>query len=287
MRRPAAPLSAAWLAAAWLAACGPGAAPSAPARPVRPERIVSLDFCADQYVLELADGNAILALSPDAEKDFSYLRERAAGLPQVRPTLEAVLALQPDLVVRAYGGGPGMEAGLARAGIPVLSVGWADDLGAVRRVVEGLAEGLGQPERGRARVAEMDARLAALPPARDPPLRALYMTPGGVTTGPGSLIDDMIGRAGLINDQSAPGWAPIPLERLAIAPPDLVIAAFFDSASQTIHPWSAMRHPLARAQLRERPVIAIDGAATSCAAWTLLDAVEAIAAGGRDATPRP
>ena len=35
-----------------------------------PRWIVSLDYCADQYVLKFADREDILALSPDAEKRF-------------------------------------------------------------------------------------------------------------------------------------------------------------------------------------------------------------------------
>ena len=70
-----------------------------------PRRIVSLDYCADQYVLKFADREDILALSPDAGKRFSYMRAAAEGIPTVRPRTADVLALQPDLVVRTYGGG--------------------------------------------------------------------------------------------------------------------------------------------------------------------------------------
>ena len=50
-----------------------------------PRRIVSLDYCADQYVLKFADREDILALSPDAGKRFSYMRAAAEGIPTVRP----------------------------------------------------------------------------------------------------------------------------------------------------------------------------------------------------------
>ena len=88
-----------------LAACGQGLEPTASPSD-RPMRIVSLDFCSDQYVLKLADRAQILALSPDAGREFSFMREAAAGLPTVRPVAEDVLILQPDLVIRSYGGGP-------------------------------------------------------------------------------------------------------------------------------------------------------------------------------------
>ncbi len=134
-----------FLVAFTLTACGPPA-PQA-VSPEHPMRIVSLDYCADQYVLKLVDKDRILAVSPDAISDFSYMRESAEGLTSVRPLAEDVILLQPDLVVRSYGGGPGAEALFNRAGIPVLNVGWVNDLESVRTVTLQMAEGLGEAER--------------------------------------------------------------------------------------------------------------------------------------------
>jgi len=83
-------------------------APAANApRPINPApKIVSLDFCADQYALELLPRSQILALSPDALAKFSYHKDRAQNIPTVRPRAEDILALKPDLIIRSYGGGP-------------------------------------------------------------------------------------------------------------------------------------------------------------------------------------
>ena len=93
--------------------------------------IVSLDFCADQYTLKFAEPETIAALSVDAGKAFSYMRGHASDHPQIRGRVEEVLALQPDLIIRAYGGGPGAVAFFEAAGIPVLQIGWANDLAAL------------------------------------------------------------------------------------------------------------------------------------------------------------
>ena len=66
-------------------------------------RVVSLDFCADQFVLRLLRKPRILAVSTDAQRHFSYMREQAAGIRQVRSIAEDVLVLKPDLIVRSYG----------------------------------------------------------------------------------------------------------------------------------------------------------------------------------------
>ena len=243
-----------------------------------PMRIVSLDFCADQYVLKLADRGSILALSPEAVMAHSYMRDEAGGLPMVRPLAEDAIALQPDLVVRSYGGGPNAERFFAEAGIPVLTVGWAGDFDAIRRVTQEMATDLGQPERGAALVAEIDARLAALP-AGDAQ-SVLYMTPTGVTAGAGSLIDELLTAAGLTNFETRAGWHALPLERLTGEQPDLVAASFFDSTALSHDIWSAARHPVARKQMTTQPVAELAGAWTACGAWFALDAAEALAKAG-------
>lgn len=249
----------------------------------RPQRIVSLDYCADQYVLKFADRDQILAVSPDAVKGFSYMREAADGSPTVRPRAEDVLLLKPDLVVRSYGGGPNAAAFFERAGVRVLQVGWAsnvdgDDIGSIPSLIRHMAKGLGHAERGDALVDEFRERLAAISMHRNDET-ALYMTPGGVTTGPGSLVHDMLSTAGLENFETQPGWRSLPLERLAYEQPDIVAAAFFET--HTNHPaaWSEAKHPIARDQLENRELVSLEGAWTACGGWFILDAIEALAGG--------
>lgn len=246
----------------------------------KPLRIVSLDYCADQFVLKFAEKDRILAVSPDAGKPFSYMRDAASGVPTVRPLAENVILLEPDLVVRSYGGGPNAAELFERAGIPVLEVGWAGDIEAVIANVERMAAGVGSKDRGRETADEMSARLAAVPD-RSADLTALYMTPSGVTTGPGTLVDEMLRVAGLINYQQEGGWRSIPLESLAYSKPDIIAAASFGTGAGITDSWSAMRHPVARAQLTSGTVVPLEGAWTSCGGWFLVDAVEALANGAR------
>jgi len=241
-----------------------------------PQRVVSLDYCADQFVLKLLPRSSILALSPDADREFSYMREAASGLPQVRPVAENVLILQPDLIVRSYGGGPRAAGFYERAGIAVLQVPFANNLDDIRSMLRTVATGLGSTERGEEVVADMDRRLAAIQDATTP-RSALYMTPTGVTSGPDTLIHEMLGAAKLENFETRSGWHSIPLERLAHEQPDVVAAAFFSSSADRPLMWSAMRHPVAQRQISEQPTVMLQGAWTSCGGWFLLDAIEALA----------
>lgn len=269
----------------WLAGCGGGPTPEAPPG-AKPMRIVSLDYCADNYLLKLADDAQILALSPEATREFSYMRTAARGRPTVRPVAEDVLILRPDLVVRSYGGGPDAAAFFERAGIPVLQIGWVSHIegdapGSITFSIRDISTALGQVDRGEALIAEFRARLDTLgrPTSGD---TALYMTPGGVTTGPGSLIHEMLIVAGLDNFETQPGWRSLPLERLAYEQPDRIAASFYDDGAINPHAWSAARHPVARALVARPDTVPLEGAWTACGGWFILEAIEALA---MEATP--
>ena len=271
------------LAAGLFAACGttpPQARPEGPA-----SRIVSLDYCADQFVLGLADRERILALSPDAGKDFSYLRAEAAGLPTVRPRSEDVLALQPDLVVRNYGGGPRAAAFFERAGVPVLQSDFAPDIEAVRDRIRQAAAVLEVRDRGEALIAEMDARLARARAAA-PDADTLYLAPSGVAAGSGTFVDHLIAAAGLDNFSDEVGWRSIPLERLVYETPGVYAVPVFERTNHNMV-WTPFRHPVAVRRVQAGPTLSIDGATTSCGAWFLADAVEALAEGAAETGSGP
>src|ERR1700721_4359183 len=66
----------------------------------RPQRIVSLNTCADQYLIALADKDQVAALTQFArDPGFSFYADRAKAYPVTQGQAEAVLALRPDLVI--------------------------------------------------------------------------------------------------------------------------------------------------------------------------------------------
>lgn len=244
-----------------------------------PRRVVSLDYCADQFVLALADRDQIAGVSHNALRDDSYYRARAYGLRQVRPTLEETLALHPDLIVRTWGGPWDASAAYGRFHVPVLQLGDAVDFAQARAQLLQAALALGHDDRGTALAHELDARLARLradAPSRAPPV--MYLSAGGATPGPGVMMDAVIRAAGGSNIATAPSWNVLPLERLTQTPPALVATAFFDTGRTQMNAWSPSRHPAFRAALARTRTVALPAAAVSCEAWYAIDAAEVIAA---------
>jgi iron complex transport system substrate-binding protein len=244
----------------------------------QPRRIVSLDYCADQFVLALADRGQIASLSRGARRDDSYFRERARGIRQTSGALEQVLALAPDLIVRNWGGPWDAEQVYARFGAPVLQVGDAADFEQARAQVLAAAVAFGHPERGEAIARDLDARLARLGAAR-PSARApvMYLSAGGAVAGRGVLLDAVIEAGGGVNVRTAPNWAVAPLEQLVEAPPALIALGFFDHGRTAMNAWSPSRHPRLRAMLASARTVHLPLAAIACESWTAIDAAETIA----------
>ncbi|GAA0623724.1 ABC transporter substrate-binding protein [Brevundimonas kwangchunensis] len=235
----------------------------------RPLRVMSLDQCADQYVLALRP-DAELALSPRADDPDAWLRDVAQGHRKVRPTLEAAVGFQPDVVVRYWGGEPRLLSRLEQTGVSVATIPDVSDFVGIRTNIRSVAETLGVPARGEALIARMDARLAAgaAPKAERP--GALYLTAGGFTAGPNTLIDAILDAAGYRNLADRPYFNPVSVERVALFPPVRFVLGFFDQARGD---WRGPgRHPVVRKAAEGRVAVSLPSATLTCPAWFAADA---------------
>jgi iron complex transport system substrate-binding protein len=238
--------------------------------PEPPERIVSLVPAATQALLELGAGDRLVGRT-DFDRD-----PRVAHLPSVGggigPSIEHVVRLAPDLVVRFEGeqdrGTPPL---LERAGIPHLGVR-PDRIEDVREMVRLLGRATGHESEAEELVAAMDAELAAVQVrvadlerprvafllGGDPPwvatgdtfLHELLEIAGGenVLAGAGTLyapvsVEEIVRRDVdlLLAPESAtiPGaLARIPLRRLpdAVQSPGVGLAASARHISRAVHP---------------------------------------------------
>lgn len=263
------PLAGAILAAALSLA---GAATAAP-------RVMSLDYCADQYVLALSPRDSIVGLSHRADDPDSFMREYAHGLPVRRATVEAVVAARPDVVVRYWGGDARLEAMLARRGIAVLKVDEATGFEDVRANIRRVAAGLDQIPAGERMIAAMDAKLARARGAWDG-APALYFTPGGFTAGPGTLVHAILEAAGL-KGVAGPGYAPVSLESLVMNPPAAMVLGFFDDFTNAMVRWGAGRHHALQRLVDERAAGALPSSIAGCPAWFAADGALMLARGAR------
>ena len=156
-----------------------------------PARIVSLNVCTDQILVDLVAPSRIRALSWLAtDPTLSAIADRAKAFPGVRDQAEEVLALDPDLVIAQEYSATATVSMLERLGRKVLMVPLATDFDGIRKSVRTIAAAVGETARGEAIVARFDARLAAVrPAATGRRLTALAWEVNSLTSGPRTLLD--------------------------------------------------------------------------------------------------
>jgi iron complex transport system substrate-binding protein len=237
-------------AVAGVAALGLAGAARAPAR-----RIVSLNPCLDALLLSVADPGQVAALSHYSHQPMvSSVGDAGRRFPITYESAEEVIALSPDLVLASRHSSLATRNALKRLGVAVEQFATpdsvAESLGQVRRVAE-LAD---RPERGRAEIARIEAALAAAaPPAGARPVRALVFQRNGFSSGPGTLMDEMLRRTGFRNaatDYGARRTTDIALDSVVADPPEVLLSGETLPGAPT---WGerVMRHP-ALQQLKGR-----------------------------------
>ena len=243
----------------------------AAAAEARPLRILSLDQCADQYVLALKP-EAELALSPRADDSDSRLRDLAGGRLKVRPTLEAALSFQPDVVVRYWGGDVRLLAALRNRGVKVVEIPDARDFASVASAIRQVAESLDAVPAGEV----LAHRLETNPPTEHRG-EAVYLTSGGYTAGEGTLVDAILRAAGYRNGIRASGYQPLSVEKIALDPPARFVLGFCDLIRGD---WrGAGRHPVVQGIARERMAGRLPADTLTCPAWFAADAADLLREG--------
>ena len=106
---------------------------------------------------------------------------------------------------------------------------------------------------------------------------AVYLTSGGFTSGPGTLMDAMMRAAGFRNLTAPPGFGVISVERIAMEPPIRFVLGFFD---QLRADWRGPgRYPVVRRAAQGRTAAKLPAAVLTCPAWFAADGVEMMARG--------
>ncbi len=267
----------------FLLALGASGLLGAAAPQAAPRRIVSLNVCADQYVLALADPGQIAALSSNARNgELSAAAKQAGAFRSLRRPAEEVLAIRPDLLV-GFRLGKGIVAGAPPGQWRTLGLDTADSYAMILDQIRKTAAAVGHPERGEALIARMNRDLAALPrPKRGGGVAAYYQR-RGYMTGTGTLVDDLMRRAGLTNlagKLGKPALAQVSLEEMVAGRPDWLI---IESGSEKVvdQGTEMLHHPI----LRDIARIHVPQAWTVCGGPAYVLAASSIVA-QIDAAPR-
>ena len=247
---------------------------SSPASP----KLASMDYCADQYILALADRGQIVGLSADATSVYSFFSALADGIPTSRGTAEDILAVGPDMVVRQWKGTVAIDALFKRADINAVVIPFAGSPDAALDSLVKFGDQIGRGEQARAFAAKRHAMRENLKTMPASGLKALYVTPSGYTAGSGTSVDAIIKSAGLntmADDYDLRGWHPLPMESIARTKPDVIITSYFELPRPASR-WSLAQSPLINQLLADLPVIDLPASYLSCNGLFDIDAASYI-----------
>ncbi len=248
---------------------------ASPVMATPPQRVMSINLCADQLLLTLAEPQQIASLSwLAAETDDSALAQQAVHFPPNFGSAEELLGINPDLVLA----GPytaNFAGGLAqRLGYEVLVVPPATSFAEVIANLRLLGSALHRQDYAEQVITDMQARiegLKALQPRT--PIATVFVRAGGFTVGKKSLANEVMQLAGLHNVAAAAGldrWGSLSMEALLTSGADLMIVSNYRSDAPSLTN-QTLAHPAFRILERRVKVRHVPAKLLACGGpWSLL-----------------
>lgn len=246
-----------------------------------PRRVVSLNLCADQLLLRLADREQIASLSPFAhDPRQSFLVEDAKALPANKGSGEQILMESADLVIAGrFDSKPKLQL-LADKGVPTLLLDAWRDLEHGRAQVRMMAERLGHPERGEALIAEIDAALVRAKGAAPAERTVFVMFRRGFVLGSDNFMNALLRHVGLRpmqGDLGLPQGGMVRLETLVATPPDYAMIGR-EGLAAVDNGTAFLLHPALVAAVPPERRITLDNKLATCGGPSTPAAIDALAA---------
>lgn len=209
-----------------MAASATAALAELPKRP--PERVVSINLCTDQLAMMLAAPGQLVSVSHLAtEVQSSSMVDEARAYPMNRGQVEQVFLMRPDLVLAGTYTQISTVELLRGLGVEVVQVPPATSLEEAVEQIRIVGRALGQETKATAMADRFAADITAARFQGDRRTAAFYY-PNGYTTGAGTLANEVLELTGFTNigaDAGVTGGGILPLERLVMAAPDLVVTS--------------------------------------------------------------
>ncbi len=196
-----------------------------------PQRIISTAPSITEMLYALGLGDRVVGVTSYCHYPPEVRRKRQIGN-YLRPDLETIVAIRPDLVV-ALSEHAELLPRLERLGLKVLAI-QHNDLAGIYRSLEELSVAAGVPERGRAVVAGIQSDLEAVRRRaagleQRSTLFVVGRTPGAiagvVVVGPGPFLNELIEIAGGVNMMRDAGqhYPQISREAILVRRPEVVL----------------------------------------------------------------
>ena len=242
-----------------------------------PKRIVSLNMCTDELVLRLAAPSNVASVTwLSRDPKASNVASIASSVPMNHGLAEEIIPLDPDLVIAGTFTTRTAVAMLKQTRSRFVEFGIPKNLADVEKQIIDMAHLLDESARGQVLVDDMNQRMARLgTPVFLKRPTTLVFNPNGFTVGAGTLVDDILTRAGLDNvaaHMNLGNYTQIPLEILVNSAVDVLIV----SSSRDGPPSLAtemLRHPVLSELGSRTHVVVLPSRLWSCGGPEAVEAV--------------
>ncbi len=240
-------------------------------------RLISINMCTDQLLLDLADRSQIAGLSPFArDAARSWAAEKANGLPILSGTAEEIMKLRPTGVLAGSFTKRATRDFIREHGIPIEEFEPVRTIEQSKRQITRVAAMVGAEAAGVRRIASLDAALEGLrKTAAQHPLRVLPLSRRGWVSGRDSLVSDLLSKAGLINAAGEAGVRSggfMTLEAVVKLRPDVLLISRSDDKAED-QGRAMLLHPVLAALFPPERRIFIPEALTVCGGPMLVEAM--------------
>jgi iron complex transport system substrate-binding protein len=241
-----------------------------------PQRIVSINLCTDELLLQLVGPERVAAVTKfSADPEVSTVASEVKDIRKIQGGIEDVQACGPDLLV---GGRFSHKATLRffdRAGIPVLTFSVPKNFEDIYADIRKLAQGVGETARGEEIIQTMQANLAVLKLRPGFKKKALFFQSGGLVPGLGTFENSIMEAAGLENLAATVGirdYGSLSLEKLVGMKPDVLIYSSDQKQKPTIR-GEVLSHPAIRKALPLVRTVTLPSAILNCGSPASVEAV--------------
>ncbi len=166
-----------------------------------PKRIASINLCADQMLLKLANPGSVMALGPFARDPLlSFLAERAQTFPQVNNRTENLLYIQADAVAVGPFDNMYLRAALRRRDVMEIVVGRWVSLSEVKQGIKSFSSTIGEEVAGASLISEIETATAELRDlVKSDQRQSFLILHRRGYVGEGEIVAELLELAGLVN----------------------------------------------------------------------------------------
>ncbi len=246
-----------------------------------PLRVASINMCTDQMLLDLARPEEIIGVGPFARDGMrSWASGRIGNLPILSGTAEEILVLKPDFVVASRFMKRATREFIRARSIRVEEFEIANDVEAAKRQILRMAALVNAPDKGAARVSDLDLALSNLRAAASQrQLRVLPLSRRGWVAGRESLMSDLLRSAGLFNVAGEAGLRAggfMTLEAIVKLRPDALLISREDGRAED-QGRALLLHPAIIALFPPERRIVLPESLTVCGGPMLAEAMNRLA----------